>query len=151
MEKLLRPALAVLATAMIGACAPAPKGTSDSVDTATRTTAPALDGRQWQLIDFTGQDLTPLLNMQPVTLRFEASRLGGQAPCNVISAEYSLDGESMKIGPVMASKKACIAVINLEANYFEALATVSRAEIVDGFLRLHGRDVVLTYQEIVDR
>jgi heat shock protein HslJ len=86
-----------------------------------------------------------------VTLRFEESTLGGQAPCNVISAGYTLAGETMKIGPVTSTKKACLAVINLEANYFEALATVHRVEIVDGFLRLYGRDVVLTYQELVDR
>jgi heat shock protein HslJ len=151
MKSMLRPAFALLALAVLGACAPVHKSGIDGAAEATRGATPALAGRQWQLVDFTGQDLTLLAQTQPVTLRFEESTLGGQAPCNVISAAYTLDGETMKIGPVTASKKACLAVINLEANYFEALATVDRVEIVNGFLRLHGRDVVLTYQEIVDR
>jgi heat shock protein HslJ len=151
MNSLLRPTFALLTMAALGACAPAPKTVPDDATEAARAAAPVLAGRQWQLVDFTGQDLTLLAQTQPVTLRFEATTLGGQAPCNVISAEYSVDGDAMKIGPVSASKKACIAVINLEAQYFEALATVSRVEIVNGFLRLYARDMVLTYQEIVDR
>jgi heat shock protein HslJ len=151
MNSLMRPTLAVLALAALGACAPVPKAGTEAVAEATRSAAPAFTDRQWQLVDFTGQDLTLLTQTQPVTLRFDDATLRGQAPCNVIGAGYTLEGDTMKIGPVTSTKKACLAVINLEAQYFEALATVNRVEIVDGFLRLHGRDVVLTYAEIVDR
>lgn len=142
--------IAVPFLAALAGCAPATRPPADA-PAAVKASPLVLAGRQWQLVDFTGEDLAALAHTQPVTLRFEAQRLSGQAPCNQMGADYRLDGDALSIGPVAATKKACIAVLKLEAAYFEALATVTRAEIVDGFLRLHGRDVVLTYTEILDR
>ncbi len=147
----LRYTLCVFILAATAACAPAPREAAQATPEAARETAPALVGRAWRLIDFTGQNLAPLARTQPVTLRFEDTKLTGQAPCNQIGANYTLVGKTLTIGPVTATKKGCLDVLNLEAAYFEALATVNRAEIVDGLLRLHGRDVVLTYMEIVAR
>ncbi len=150
MISLIRSTLAILALTALSACTPEPKAGGDTAKV-TDSNPPVLAGRQWQLVDFSGQDLTVLARTQPVTLRFDDKAISGQAPCNRINAQYTRDGSTLKFGPVISTKKACLDVINLEAQYFEALATVNRAEIVDGFLRLYGRDVVLTYTEIVDR
>ncbi len=62
-----------------------------------------------------------------VTAHFEAGRVGGSAGCNNYSASYELEGDNLKIGQPVATRKFCGAsgVMEQEAAFLSALASAS--------------------------
>jgi hypothetical protein len=73
-------------------------------------------------------------------------RITGFGGCNGFGGSYSLDGGSMHIGPVTATRKACIepeGVGELEGWYFAALERVATWSIRDDRLRLRDGDGAL--------
>lgn len=111
--------------------------------------AAALEGTQWTLRDFAGHRPSP----RPVTLRFEAGRASGRAPCNAVSANYTRDGdgngdaggESLRFGPITASKMYCADAAALEDAYLAALRQIDRASIEGQILTLSGAGAQLAY------
>jgi heat shock protein HslJ len=81
---------------------------------------------------------------EPLLLRFDGARLSGNAPCNGFSATYELTGNTLKIGAIMATKRAC-ATLSLESEYFQALTGVRTASVREGRLTLSGNAPDLVY------
>jgi heat shock protein HslJ len=77
---------------------------------------------------------------QPATLRLEAttSRAVGFAGCNRFSASYTLVGDSLRFGPAMATKMACVDGDELERSFLGALPVVATYEVTDSALVLKG-------------
>ena len=84
------------------------------------------------------------LDAAHVTALFAADgRVSGSGGCNGFGGSYTLDGGSMRIGPVTATRKACIepqGVGELEAWYFAALERVARWSIQEDRLQLRSAD-----------
>ena len=96
--------------------------------------------RDWVLVAL-GEQSSPVgRGKQPATLRLEAStsRAVGFAGCNRFSASYTLAGDSLRFGPAMATKMACVDGDDLERRFLGALPVVATYEATDSALILKG-------------
>ncbi|MDR0824431.1 MAG: META domain-containing protein [Prevotella sp.] len=63
---------------------------------------------KWELISIAGGDLAALFTNQAPTMEISAEgRVFGNAGCNRYNAPYTLDGNTMTFGAVVATKMAC--------------------------------------------
>lgn len=100
--------------------------------------AALLRGREWVVERIAG---TPAVADPRPALSFgEDGRIAGQAPCNRFTADYTLTGEGLSIGPPAATRRLCPGpAMEAEAAFLEALAAVRRFDLgPDGALRLLG-------------
>ncbi len=113
----------------------------------TAASAAALEGAVWTLRDSAGQPASA----QPVTLRFESGTVSGRAPCNSVSASYTLDGDGLRFGPIARSKMYCADTSALEDAYLAALRQIDRATIEGGTLTLSGAGARLDFVGAPDK
>ncbi len=136
------------AALMTFACAPQPGGApSDtaaaSVDAAG--TPQSIFGREWTLVTLGDSDAPPGSGDRPATLHFDsaASRASGFAGCNRYSASYTIVGDSLRFGPAMATKMACMDGDALERAFLPIIAEVTGFLAVDSTLTLTGANGTL--------
>jgi copper homeostasis protein (lipoprotein) len=101
------------------------------------TPAPALPlrGTTWQLLPAAASGGTPHL-----VLDATQPRLSGQGQCNRISGTFTLDGERLFFGQVVATRRACFPDDGAEQRFLQALAQVQRWRIEGGELLLLGSE-----------
>lgn len=98
---------------------------------------PALEGGIWRLVAWNDKPDSKLL--RAIDLRFEDGGLGGEGPCNIYNASYSLDQGRLSLGPIGATKRGCVPErTELEREWFEALRSLDRLELQAGTLVLTG-------------
>jgi len=78
-------------------------------------------------------------------LTFDATenRVSGFAGCNNFSGEYSTDGETIKIGPLVSTKMACKRFMDVENHTFKVLEQVSMFSVKDGKMQLGDKQSLL--------
>jgi len=111
-----------------------------SQEQSTMPAAAQITDPEWSLVAL-GEQPSPLgRGNQPATLRLEAStsRAVGFAGCNRFSASYILAGDSLRFGPAMATKMACVDGDELERSFLGALPVVTTYEVTDSALILKG-------------
>lgn len=83
----------------------------------------------------------------PVTLNIsDTGQISGQGPCNTYSADQTAPYPWFALGPIISTRRACPALA-LEAAYFEALASMTIAEVAGTVLILTNEaDEILTFQ-----
>lgn len=141
-------AAAVIIALSSCACAHPTATSPATVDTATAVaTAVAIpEGSVWRLVDWPGHDIPQAPLATHPTLEFGA---GGQAsgalPCNAFSASYTVDGSSLRFGPLVSSKRAC-AALAAEQALAGAYARVERLEHGRARLVLSGAGVELGFE-----
>jgi heat shock protein HslJ len=90
-----------------------------------------LAGTSWRLVELNGQPLVP--GGEPLTLQFAADepRVSGYGGCNQFSGEYSQNGASLRFGPLLSTRRACLepALNTQETAYFQALESTTRYSI----------------------
>ena len=116
-----------LATLALG-CAPpaAPPAAATPVPTPAAAAGPTLVGTAWRLEDLGGTTAIPGVE---ATLEFpEAGRAAGRGSCNRFFGTVEISGESIRFGPLAATKMACVdAAANAqETKYLEALQDAER-------------------------
>ena len=94
---------------------------------ATRDTAASLDGTSWTLT-----------TSSAITLRFAEGSATGSGGCNQYRATYTQSGSSLTLGPVAATKRACVDPEGnrKETEYFDALSRVASFAISGNRLML---------------
>ncbi len=119
-------ALILCATAaLFGACRSGPPALDPSEE---------LPGTSWRLIAMDGRALE---HYALPTIAFSAEGISGDTGCNRYSGELELDDNSIKIGTIGMTKRACPPpIMDREARFLELLATVHRAEVTREFLIL---------------
>jgi heat shock protein HslJ len=123
---------------LLAACtSPQKPPNQEQVTVPTRT--PITD-RDWLLVELGGQPSPLGRGKQPATLRLESSssRAVGFAGCNRFSASYTLAGDSLRFGPAIATKMACVDGDELERRFLGALPVVATYEATDSALILKG-------------
>ena len=100
--------------------------------------APITD-REWVLVGLANQASPAGSGSRPATLRLDstASHAAGFAGCNHFRASYTLAGDSLRFGPVLATKMACADGDELERSFLEALPLVATYEATDSTLILN--------------
>lgn len=114
-----RALLSLLVMAMLFACSPL--AGSD-----------VLHGTQWALSAIDG---VPPLPGEPITLAFEDGQVRGWSGCNSYTATYSLRGEALAIGELMATAMACAEPDRMA----QESAFLSRLGAVTAFGQAEGR------------
>jgi len=108
----MRFALPVIGIALMAGC-----GTTVSLDE-------PIESQTWRLVSVGTQpaqrDGDPQRDAQ---LQFDGTRVSGSGGCNRVSGPYQRTGHSLKIGPLAATRMACIEPERsaMETNFFAAL------------------------------
>ena len=77
----------------------------------------------WGQVD--GNRFSPFAN-QPVTLNFDVDQINGNGFCNNFTSSYSVDGSSLTVGVIAATKKLCEpSLMDLETQFFNALQSAN--------------------------
>lgn len=100
-----------------------------------------LEGTQWRLVELGGRPSRPAGEGAP-NLRLHASekRAGGNTGCNSFGGEYELNGESLRFGVLVSTRRACLedALNAQEAAYIRALSDTRTWRITGSTLVLSG-------------
>lgn len=102
--------------------------------------AKALVGAEWSVADLAGGGV---IDGARITMTFDASGfLFGSGSCNRYRASYTVDGQSIKIGPAASTMMACApALMDQERKFFDLLAAATRFDVTpNGGLRLETQD-----------
>jgi heat shock protein HslJ len=93
--------------------------------------APAkLPGSAWQVTTFAGQ--TPLAD-HPITFEFDTEgNIAGDASCNRFGGNCTIEGNTMKIGPLRSTRRACEPEIMQQEQKFLALLSAATTWSIDG-------------------
>ena len=114
---------------------------ADSTETGMQ--APKLEGVEWQLVSYLGEDgMTDVLADAPITIEFAEGRAAGSAGCNRYFTTYKNDDEMLtlddKIGKTMM---ACPdPVMTQEDAYLKLLPEAATYEIEDNTLTVFNED-----------
>ena|SRR5215471_5508603 len=98
-----------------------------------------LAGVDWHLVVVRGQPAVPADVAKRPWLHFDdSSRVFGSGGCNRTTGRYTLSGTSIRIGPMAATKMACLdsALTRQEDQFLLTLDAVDRAEITGDTLVL---------------
>ena len=98
---------------------------------------------RWKLVKLPG---TPLPQMKDVYIRFdpEKSTAGGNAGCNRFTGQYTVNGNSLKLGPVAATKMMCTEeVMPVETAFLQALNECDGYSISGDHLILKKGEIIL--------
>lgn len=106
----------------------------------------ALAETTWRLAVVNGQDAGALRGDQPATLRLTTNRSArGFAGCNNFRGTYTLEGDSLRFGPLITTRRAC-GIISLEQSFLRALEGTRSFRFQSDSLELRGtqgREAVL--------
>ncbi len=101
----------------------------------------ALTGITWVAEDIGGDGVID--NLQSTFTVDEGGRVSGMAGCNRFNGMAKLEGTTILVGPLAASRKMCPpAIMDQERKFLEALTKAKSFEIEDAFLWLLGDDGV---------
>ncbi|HET9010602.1 MAG TPA: META domain-containing protein [Gemmatimonadaceae bacterium] len=107
-----------------------------------RSSTSALVDREWRLVSLHGQPAVPSTGMRAAGLRMsgDSLRMSGSGGCNRIGATYTLDGDRLSFGPILATRMACAdALLNRqETDFLAALQATTRYRIAGDTLILAG-------------
>ncbi len=104
--------------------------------------AQTLDG-SWQITGFNnGRDaVVGIKGETRLALSFEKGAVSGDAGCNTFRGTYVVDGTSVKIGPLAATRKACAEdVMQQEHEFLAALASAVTWSVEGDTLDMHRAD-----------
>ena len=159
----MRPSTLTLLALTLAAC-PSPRapGTADSAgaSAAPDSSAPAapaapalpaaaLEGTEWRLVDIGGQPApagADSTRHPGFTLVADGRKVQGSAGCNRMVGTYTLDGETLKFGPLATTRMAC-AAMETETAFLKALEVTSRYEVSGSSLTLYGADTAVARLE----
>ncbi len=100
-----------------------------------------LRGAEWRLVSLDGN---AVLDEPEATLNFLSDdEVAGRATCNRYSGRFALSGEGLSVGPIAATKMACMGdgLMEQEALFLDILGKAVRFDIGDdGHLRIEAAD-----------
>lgn len=68
----------------------------------------------------------------------QQNRLSGSASCNNISSSYTLEHNSLNMGPMAVTRKMCLpALMEQESRLLQALSKVERFQLINGELSMY--------------
>lgn len=107
--------------------------------------APDLTGSSWQLISFNnGNGMESNQATQNITVTFgEDGNVSGNAGCNNFSGSYTVDGDSLSVGPLAVTRKMCVepeGVMETEQAFLNNLSNAASFTVMGDTLTLYDKD-----------
>ncbi|HKE57221.1 MAG TPA: META domain-containing protein [Pyrinomonadaceae bacterium] len=100
----------------------------------------AITGRTWNVTGFNNgrQGVVNPLVGSPISLSFADGRVSGRTGCNTFSGSYTLQGNTIKFGPIAATRMMCAAgVMNQEREFLKALESAVSWTVQGDRLDMH--------------
>jgi heat shock protein HslJ len=101
-----------------------------------------LDGRRWRLVELGGRPAVGTGTSREAHLVFttDSARVGGATGCNHLSGQFTLSGDSLRFGPAITTKMACLdtAVMRQEHDFVVALDSTRGYQIAGDTLTFLG-------------
>jgi heat shock protein HslJ len=125
---------AAYAFATLAACQPSRTASSD---VAFRSSVAGVD---WELMELNAKTASSGAGGRRATLRFDAdsAHVAGFSGCNRFAGSYTLDGDSLRFGPLVMTRMACTQGMELERDLSAALEATRRYELSSTQLKLFG-------------
>ncbi len=115
-----------------------PKGNVETP--ASNAAITTLEDTRWQLVAYGLPEATlPVIPDSIVTVEFSATgEVGGSGGCNTYGGQYKVEGDTLSIGELVSTLRACLdeGVTEQEMGYLEALQLADRFEISDDTLTI---------------
>ncbi len=94
---------------------------------------PDLDGTSWYVLEINGEPIPAEIE---ITVIFSDETLGGEAPCNIYTSEYSQDGNKINIESPIMTQLYCEEenVMEVEEAFTSALVSVRKLDLEDDYL-----------------
>lgn len=110
----------------------------------------SLAGTTWRLAELNGR--ASVAGTTVPTLSFSADQASGNGGCNQFFGPYVLNGASLRLGPLGATRRACVdeAGTAQETAYFRAMESTTRATVSGGVLVLYAGDQPVARFQRVD-
>jgi putative lipoprotein len=106
-------------------------GTLNMVRVGNRSAASGLIGAQFKVEDI---NRTGLIDSSNVTVQFsQGGRVSGSAGCNRFTGDHSLDGQSLRIGPLAVTRRACVPALGNQETRFLAILQDVTSWSVNGY------------------
>jgi len=108
---------------------------------------PNLDGTSWYVLEIRGE---PLPGGIEITAIFTDETVGGEAPCNIYTAEYTQDGSQIKIDDPVMTQIYCDQenVMETERAFTRALDSARQVDLEgDNLLMQDGRGEIVLLLE----
>lgn len=103
----------------------------------------SLAGKVWLVDEISGESITIPADARQPFIEFDGENASGYAGCNTFRGTYTVDGATLKFGPMISTKKACGGPLDeIEFSMHQALGSVTGFTIADGALSLTGEDGV---------
>lgn len=106
--------------------------------------AEPLAGTAWVLAELNGQPPATAPSDRTPTLAFAADepRASGNGGCNQFSGPYTQNGASLRLGPLVSTRRACVdeAANRQETAYLRALESTTRFVVSGDLLVLYAAD-----------
>jgi putative lipoprotein len=105
-----------------------------------RSAEPAITLKTWRVVTL-GDRVAPVgAGGNYLTMYFGpgTGRVSGFAGCNQYNATYTLVGDSLVIGPVVATRMACVDGMELESRFLATLPKLTHWQVNDSTLTLDG-------------
>lgn len=119
--------MAALGLTLLAACATkepaAPKGFT-------------LEGTDWTLTRVGAATVAAAAGARAPNLKLAERRAGGFAGCNRFGGAYEVAGTSLRFGPMVATRMACMSGGELEQSYLDSLVAVRGWQIAGNRLTL---------------
>lgn len=98
-----------------------------------------LANKEWKLEFFKQDKVEVVIEQQIPTLEFDMNgKVNGFGGCNSFTGRFTVDGRTIKIGEIGATRKYCEGEMELENSYFKVLGIEGRALFSEGKLILTG-------------
>lgn len=108
-----------------------------------REAPPRLEGVQWEVTGYNnGREavVSPKAGTLP-TVMFEDGRVSGSSGCNRFHGPFTLEGDTLAIGPLASTRKACEeGLMSQERELLSALESAATWQIERGMLDVHRAD-----------
>lgn len=120
-----------LVAAALAACGPQMRGGAPML----------LAGSSWRLTELNGRAAVAVPDDGAPTLQFDASepRASGNGGCNQYTGPYTQEGSSLRFGPIVATRRACVDKVanRQEMDFLAALHSTTRFTVAGGELVLY--------------
>jgi XRE family transcriptional regulator, regulator of sulfur utilization len=101
--------------------------------------SPSLVGPTWVAVELAGTPVPADPPARQPAIQFVAEgRVAGTDGCNRVSAPYTLNGERITFGPMIATRMACPGDDDIQRRFAGAIAGTSGWRIADGRLAFYG-------------
>ena len=123
-------------------------GISCSKKTTTKTenqkTDASFTNTRWKLVKLPGIELPPLKKDAFIQFEPEKNHAFGSGGCNNMQGTFTLNGKSLKIGPMASTMMACTPeIMKIEDGFHKVLTEVDNFIISGDILQLRKGDTIL--------